>query len=65
MPLLLTAAERERFATYLEHEAQSDEMLAEQASNIGHEAFARKLRVEAIAARVVAGKLREIEDQTI
>ena len=63
--LLLTPAERERFAAYLENEARADEALAEQISKIGPEILAKKYRVEALAARVIAKKLREIEDQVI
>lgn len=63
--LLLTRAERDRFAAYLENEARSDEELAKQVDKIGPEVLAKKYRVEALAARVIAKKLREIEDQTI
>ena len=65
MAQLLTAAERERFATYLEQEAATDEIMAEQVAKIGPEILAKKYRAEALAARVIAQKLRSIEGQTI
>jgi len=63
--LSLTPAERERFAAYLENGARADEVLAEQISKVGPEILAKKYRVEALAARVIARKLRSIEDQVI
>lgn len=63
--LSLTLAERDRFATYLENEARTDEEMAEQMAKIGPEILAKKYRVEALAARVIAKKLRSIEDQML
>lgn len=65
--LLLTAAERERFAAWLEHEAVVDEQMAAQAESLAGLAgvvLAKQNRTEALAARVVARKLRSIEDMT-
>jgi hypothetical protein len=64
--LLLTDAERERFAAYLEHEAATDEGIVTQMENIHvPEAMIRRVRAEAAAARMVAAKLRAAETQTI
>lgn len=63
--LLLTPAERDRFAAYLENEARTDEVMAKQIDKVGPEILAKKYRVEALAARVIAKKLRSIEDQVI
>ena len=63
--LLLTPAERERFANYLEREADTDAAMAEEIAKIGPEILAKKYRTEALAPRIVAQKLRSIEDQTI
>ncbi len=66
MSLLLTPAERERFASWLEREAEMDETMAEQVVKIsGPEGLAKKYRVEAMAAKVIAQKLRSIIDETL
>lgn len=62
---MLTSEERNRFATYLEREAETDEMMAEQLMKMGPEILAKKYRVESMAARVIAQKLRSIIDETI
>lgn len=62
MSIVLTDAEREKFATYLEQDAASNSAMADQVQKIGGglpmEAMAKKLRAEAAAARVIAAKLR-------
>lgn len=64
--LLLTDAERERFAAYLEREAASDEAMANQMAAIkAPEAGIKKYRTQALAARMVAAKLRSIESASI
>ena len=65
----LTDQERERFADWLENEAESDEGMAEQVLGLPTgdmmDPLAKKLRAEALAARIVAAKLRSVERQTI
>ena len=56
--ILLTDAERDRFAAYLEQGSSSDEAMADQVDKIGPPVFAKKLRAEALAAKIVAAKLR-------
>lgn len=63
MPML-TKAERDKFADYLEIEAVQDNLLAEQAETISPD-MAKKLRVESMASKIVAAKLRAIETETI
>ncbi len=60
--LLLTAAERERFASYLEHESVTGMEMAEQIEKMGPPILAKKFRDEALAEKIVAQKLRSIED---
>lgn len=63
---LLTPAERDRFASYLEQEAATDKAMARQLKEIsGPEALITKLNVESMAARVIAQKLRSIMDETL
>ena len=64
---MLTPAERDRFATWLEYEAETDEQMARQAESLGpaHKPIVSKIRVEAMAASIVAKKLRSIESETI
>ena len=60
--ILLRADERDRFAEYLEHEAATDAALADKMETLGHTVAAKRKRVEATAARIVAAKLRATED---
>ncbi len=63
----LTHQERDRFATWLEREADTDEMMVEQLEKLPSrpEPLAKKYRVEMMAARVVAQKLRSISDESL
>ena len=61
----LTEEERERFATYLEEYAASDGALAEQLDKVGPHFLAKKYRAEALAAKVIAAKLRETHEETV
>lgn len=65
--LLLTAQERDRFAAWLENEARTADALVEQMLKLGPHAavIARREIEERDAARIIARKLRQIEDQTI
>lgn len=65
--MFLTQQERDKFALYLERDAASDKAIADQmeGSGIGIEAMIKKLRVEAMAAEVIARKLRSIETDTV
>lgn len=65
IPILLTSDERTRFARYLEAEAHSDKKLAIECEKIGHSTLAQKYRVEAMAAEVLAKKLRQTETMTL
>ena len=63
MSLLLTPTERNRFASWLEHEARIDEAMAKQMDKINvPEAAIKKYLVEATAAIIIAAKLRSIEE---
>jgi hypothetical protein len=60
---LLTAAERERFASWLEFEAENGEKMAVQMATISVPEFmVKKERAEAMAAKVIAAKLRSIQE---
>ncbi len=63
--ITLTQQERDKFATYLEQESKSDADMATQVEKFGPEVLVKKLKVEAMAARVIAEKLRSIETETI
>ena len=64
--MLLTNEERERFAAYLEQEARSDLAILEQMEKSNMPAaLIQKYRVEAMAAQVIAKKLRSTESETI
>jgi len=56
----LSPEERERFAAWLEAEAETDEALAEQLDQMDHP-FAGDWRAGAAAERRVARKLRQTE----
>ena len=60
MDLLLTPQERERFATWLEHEAATSKRLIAQMEKLGPMAAALSTRekAEASAALLIAQKLR-------
>jgi hypothetical protein len=62
---MLSDQDRERFAAYLEREAASDEQMAEQCEKLGHAPMVKKLRAEAMAARIIASKLRSIETTAV
>jgi hypothetical protein len=60
--MLLTQAEREKFAAYLEQEAASDEAIIRQGQKMGmHESLLKQWRLQVLAATVVAKKLRSAE----
>jgi hypothetical protein len=64
----LTQQEREKFAAFLEQEAESALGLAEQAEKLKTpptDSIAKKLRIEVAANRIVAGLLRSTETDTI
>ena len=65
--LQLTKQERDRFATYLEMEAKSDFLMAQQMLVVNPndpmmKTMASKYRAQAIAATIVAQNLRKIEE---
>jgi hypothetical protein len=62
----LTDAERERFALWLEFEAKNgDDMAAIMEKNGMPAVLIKKERAEAMAAKVIAKKLRSIESFTV
>jgi hypothetical protein len=61
----LTKSERDRFAAWLEQDAQASVGIAEGFSKLGHEIVVKKLKDEAAAFLIVARKLRNMEDMTI
>lgn len=58
----LTTSERERFAVWLMQEAEADDRLAEQMTKIGIELGAKRYRILAAAAQVIANKLTSTEE---
>lgn len=65
--LLLTQEESDRFAGWLEREADSDRVILRQIEALGpgHAAMVQKLRVGIAALLIVAVKLRGIERVTL
>ena len=65
--ITLSREEREKFAAWLEQEAESDDLMAKQADTLGSHAepVARMLRNRAFAYAVVAKTLRGIEDYSV
>lgn len=66
--MLLTNEERQRFADYLEMDAESGEQLAAQMDKMKNpitDQLAKQHRIEAQAARIVARRLRAAQDMTI
>ena len=62
---LLTQTERDRFAWWLEHEAQTSLGMAEQAEKLGVTSLVQKETAEAMAYTVVAKILRSTESVSI
>ena len=65
--LLLTEAERERFAAYLEREAQATDSLAKQAATLGlaGEVLAKKLRADVVVMTLFSRWLQNLEPMTL
>ena len=66
--MLLTDAERQKFADYLELDATSTEGIVAQMKKLPGGVMLpaiRKYEAEAAAARVVAAKLRSMQSQTL
>ena len=64
---MLSASERDRCALYLEQDASANEALVselERRSGASH-AMTNLLRQESLCARIIAKKLRSIEDAAI
>jgi len=61
----LTETERNRFATYLEQEAKTDEEMAIQCEKLGVSPMVKKLKIEAMAERIVAQKLRSTYEEIL
>lgn len=63
---MLTQAEREKFADYLEREALSDAAMVKRMEEMKvPEEMIKRLRIETMAARVICLKLRSISTDTI
>ena len=65
MDLLLSRQERERFAAWLEHEADTDQGLIRQMEAVRQELVAKHFKVRVAAYRIVAKELRNIEDASV
>lgn len=65
MSFFLTQTERDRFASYLEQEAESDEALVAQLEKIGPKGLATKYRTEALAAKIIVAKLRMTHEESL
>lgn len=65
MVLFLTQIERDRFASYLEQEAESDDALVVQLEKIGPKGLATKYRTESLAAKIIVAKLRMTHDESL
>ncbi len=65
--MMLSFKDRDRFADWLESEAKADEMMLEQLEKLPSrpEQLVKKYRVEAMAARVIAQKLRSTHNETL
>jgi hypothetical protein len=67
MIIVLTQQERERFVLYLLQSAESDELMAEQATKLGPPCapVAKMLRTRAMAAKIIAKDLQSVESMVI
>lgn len=65
--MVLTQQERDKFAAWLEREAESAKAIIEQLEKLGpHGALiAKKEKQEMTAALIIAAKLRSIQSETI
>ena len=61
----LTPQERDKFALYLEQRAESDLQISQQLETLGHTPMIQKLKGEAMAAQVIAQRLRDTEVETL
>ena len=63
--IFLTQQERDKFSAWLEQEAQSDNVMAEQAMKLpGGEIIANHIKQRVILFSAVAMELRKIEDMS-
>lgn len=63
--ILLTQQDRDKFAAWLEQEAQNDNILVEQAMKLnGGEIIAKHMKQRAMIFTMVAIELRKIEDMS-
>ena len=63
---ILTEQEREKFATWLEEQAKSDDDMAEQIERLpGHDRFSERMKTRSAIFRLVAAELRGIEGFSI
>jgi hypothetical protein len=67
MTITLSAAEREKFAAWLEQDLESSKILVNQLKKLGTggEAVAKNRKQEMMAELIVCRRLRSIEDMTI
>lgn len=65
--IMLTQAERDKFAAYLEQDARSDDQMGTQMEKLGGPMaiMAKRYKAKAAAKLVVAMELRSIEDMSV
>ncbi len=62
---MIQLTQRDKFATWLEQEAESDSMMAEQLIQLkGHDAMVKRMKQRAAIFSVVSTELRKIESVT-
>lgn len=65
--MILTEEERNKFASYLEQDAKDGDAIEQQMANLGDytDPIRKQIRVESMAARVIAKKLRSTESMEV
>lgn len=60
--MILTQEERNRFADYLEQDANDSELIIEQMKKLNHEIMVKHILIEVAAERLIIKKLRVTVD---
>lgn len=63
--MLLTQQDREKFSAWLDQEAESDNIIAEELIKIGHVEMGKRKKQRAATFSIVSEELKRIEDMTI
>jgi len=65
--IVLTIAERNRFADWLQQDIETNKLLLEQLSKLGSdgESVAKRMKIETTCEMIVYKKLRDIQEETI